>query len=698
MKLAMLAEASQHWKQLQERGFEETAAAAATTVAHHVTRTLVARQDTTCLPDDDSAKCQKPVAGTDTQTLAIALGAGIPLAAAAIVLIFLHQRHVRKQRLEDKNDPHKSLDFGMSGVEPHESKWAKQRKGKNAPEMSVTEVDGKSGRKDRGLSMDELSGLGNPYLLPGEVVGSGASIHSMSRSFQDDHDPYRPVTFVKGDGESTRSRPFNEKGSVYSAATSMHSTERSGLVVNASRMSQSFPKRGDSKEPLSPLSPQSTLSADDSLNKQLENMPGMKPSQASEPSLSNIAETGPRIDVQSPPPPPEKEEQALPTRTTSAAASSGPAARKGSLPHIVVPPPPRQSTQSSIYDDYDATAASPPANANEPPRQPRGAIPSLMVEEPHAQNQRLSVMGLNLAETSAPNNRLSVMGLRPLPPANVVDDNPESRANRIRSFYKEYFDDSKPEPAGAQYQETYDLDYLTDAPIYDPETGGFVTAGAPPGARRPFAEPLGRRAMTPPPRGAATPVGGPHQRQFSTQTVGRFGPRPPGGAMMPKKPLPPPMPLKSLPTPHLLKDDTAIFNADDFAPPTSYRDRQAGRSDSPTGSLRPYSPSVAAHNPLVKTYDELAPMPSPFALRKSGTFTALDFAPPGRIRSPGEGGMSETGSIRSNRSGISNMHSDALRAGAYRVSRLPPEMVGTRDDLAAQLKPSWDMRRDNALG
>lgn len=618
------------------------------------------------------------------------------MAAAAIVLIFLHQRHIRKQRLEDRNDPHKSLDFGMNGMGgPQESKWAKQRRGKNTPEMTVTDLgDGKSSRKDRGLSLEDM-GLANPYLLPGEVVGSGASIHSMSRSLQDDHDPYRPVTFIKGDGESTRSRPFNEKGSVYSAATSFQSTERSGLVANASRMSQSFPKRGDSKDPLSPLSPlspQDSLSVDDSLDRQMDGMPGRKPSQASEPSLTNIAESGPRIDVHSPEPPPAQE-----NAPPSAAASSGPAARKGSLPHIMVPPPPRQSTQSSIYDDGDAPPESPPAADSNAPRQPRGAVPSLMIEEPNVQNQRLSVMGLNLAESSVPNNRLSVMGLRPLPPTNVVDDNPESRANRIRSFYKEYFDDSKPEPAGAQYQETYDLDYLTDAPIFDPETGGFVTAGAPlPGARRPFAEPMGRRAMTPPPRGAATPVGGPHMRQYSTQTVGRFGPRP-GGPVIAKRPLPPPMPLKSLPTPHLLKDDTAIFNADDFAPPISYRDRQAGRgTDSPTGTMRPFSPSVTAHVPLAKTYDELAPMPSPFALRKSGTFTALDFAPPGRIRSPGE--ASDGGSIRSNRSGISNLHSDALRAGAYRVSRLPPEMVGTRDDLAAQLKPSWDMRRDNALG
>jgi hypothetical protein len=609
------------------------------------------------------------------------------LICAAFVLVYLHQRHVRKQRLEDKNDPHKSLDFGMEGVGgKQESKWAKQRKG---PEMSVTDVDGSKTRKDRGLSLDDM-GLGNPYLLPGELAGSGGSIHSMSRSLHDDHDPYRPVTFIKGDNESIRSRAYNEKASIYSGATSIHSsTERAGLVANASRMSQSFPKRGDSKLSGEPLSPQDSIDSDTSLARTMHSQnngpSGRKSIQQSEPSLPNISEASPRINVHSPPPPPEKELSSPPPRSSSAAVDqSGPATRKGPLPHIAIPP--RMSTQSSDYGDIEVD------EIDEAPAQRR--VPSLMVEEPNGQNQRLSVQGLN---PSAPYNRLSVMGLRPLPPSGVPEDNPETRANRIRSFYKEYFDDSKPEPAGAQYQDTYDLDYLTDAAIYDPDTGGFAMAARPGRAtNRPFAEPLGRRAMTPPPRGARTPVPGPHRRRMSTHTLGRQGP--PRGPMAPQKKLPPPMPLKSLPTPGMLKDDTAIFNADDFAPPVSYRDRQAGRGmDSPTGSLRPYSPSVASHVPLANSMADLSPMPSPFQMRKSGTFTGLDFAPPSRIRAPGDG-MSDAGSIRSARSGISNMHSDALRAGAYRVSRLPPEMVGTRDDLASQLKPSWDMRRDNTMG
>jgi hypothetical protein len=78
-------------------------------------------------------------------------------------------------------------------------------------------------------------------------------------------------------------------------------------------------------------------------------------------------------------------------------------------------------------------------------------------------------------------------------------------------------------------------------------------------------------------------------------------------------------------------------------------------------------------------------------LRKSATFTALDFAPPGRLRTNDNG--SETGSIRSNRSGLSAIHQHNIRKGAYRVSRIPKEVAGTRDDLSAALRPQWDMNR-----
>ena len=77
-------------------------------------------------------------------------------------------------------------------------------------------------------------------------------------------------------------------------------------------------------------------------------------------------------------------------------------------------------------------------------------------------------------------------------------------------------------------------------------------------------------------------------------------------------------------------------------------------------------------------------------LRKSGTFTALDFAPPKKFRDPET--MSDAGSIRSNRSGVSAVQLGAIRNGAYRVSRIPQDVVFTKDDLATTLKPQWGMR------
>lgn len=54
--------------------------------------------------------------------------------------------------------------------------------------------------------------------------------------------------------------------------------------------------------------------------------------------------------------------------------------------------------------------------------------------------------------------------------------------------------------------------------------------------------------------------------------------------------------------------------------------------------------------------------------------------------------MSDAGSIRSNRSGVSAMQLQAIRSGAHRVSRLPGDSVSTKDDMMAALKPTWGLR------
>lgn len=220
------------------------------------------------------------------------------------------------------------------------------------------------------------------------------------------------------------------------------------------------------------------------------------------------------------------------------------------------------------------------------------------------------------------------MGFRPLPPtATVEHDDPEIRANRIRSFYKEYFDDSKPPPQG-QYYEDYDQNYLGDGAYYDPNQNNFVM---------PYAQPVTRRAMTPPPQsqrfvGApprafhgsmgefGRPMMPPGPRAQSSAS-GRFmppGPRPNSSASGrmgrpgPRKPIQPPAALNTLPTPSKLRDDSfALMGSIEFAPPTSYKERQQGRSQSPLGERRPYSPAVPAFKPLASPYEELPSIPSP---------------------------------------------------------------------------------------
>lgn len=239
-----------------------------------------------------------------------------------------------------------------------------------------------------------------------------------------------------------------------------------------------------------------------------------------------------------------------------------------------------------------------------------------MIQEP---TPRVPAHGaLQNSHTLDDTRRVSVMGMRPLPPDDPAD-NPEQRANRIRSFYKEYFDDSRPNPRGqypvypqaGQYEDEYVDDYMMDGAVYDPVTGAFYASDEP-YVQAPYAQPMGRRAMTPPPRGAASFQRG-HRSVVSTQSAALPRQYYPGGpAPKPKKRAPPPAALSTLPTPHMLKEDSAIFGAADFAPPSTFRDRQLGRGpDSPTGSSRPYSPAFTAHIPLARSFDDLAVMPSP---------------------------------------------------------------------------------------
>ncbi|KAF1921806.1 hypothetical protein BDU57DRAFT_436902 [Ampelomyces quisqualis] len=662
--------------------------AASTSATHtlidRASRVLVARA--TCTNDTDDG-CRKP---TQVPTIAIAMAAIVPIVGLLVVLVFLHRRNKKKLAAEDAKDKYKSLDFGLEGAGP-------MKRGKTGgPEMKVTEKEIRGGH-DRGLSLE----AGSPYILPVGLHGSRESFHSLSRSHNDPHDPYRPVTFLN-DNQSVRSQSRaygHDNGSLYTTSSGDTQKHRmnDGLLRNAQRMSTSHPMRGESLSPDGarlpdvkfpeqniPLSP---------LNPRFENEPvAISAHQLPDSTAAHAASSPPDVPIIAvPAPAPAARERSHSPEQTPAEPSHP--FRVQSQQAVVLENVNTTSmiSTSSSSDGFQVTPPSPRESLNM--TQGRDAPQPLRPQSP-------TLESLGVDEFGHGNNRLSIM--RPLPPDDP-EENPAQRAERIRSFYKEYFDDSKPEPVGGHsytdYYEDYGSEYHQDGALFDPKSRGFVAAQP----NAPFAAPVTRRAMTPPPRAPPrfrsnnqTGPRGTHMSNSSSASS-NYGPRimssmsgrlPASG---PRKPLPPPSALLSLPTPAKLSADAMVFNPLDFAPPVSFRDRQNGmRPDSPLGSPRPFSPAVRPHTPLASSFDDLPVMPSPHMLRKSGLFTGLDFAPPPKFRDPGSN-ASDAGSIRSNRSGMSAAGRYAVANGANRVSKIPKDMVFTRDDMMSQLRPKLDM-------
>ncbi|KAF4629977.1 hypothetical protein G7Y89_g8159 [Cudoniella acicularis] len=621
--------------------------------------------------------CEKGVSNS-TFTLPIILGIVIPLVGATILFIILQRRHVKRQREEDLNDRHASMDFGLGNV----PQPGRPKRNPAMSEMGMEDIGEKS-RRQRQMSMD-LS-MNSPYLLPPELQNSRESLHSLSRTIHQNEDPYRPVTqYYPGDGASLHSQ--KQGSSIYTgssgAPSRLQEVSTADLLSNAGEMPKSKPNSAFVPPP-----------RHNSLHRSI--------------ASSTHEEHTPQPPL---PYPSEPQEAYLPPHTATESISRkglpmSPRPGQGLAPTPAAAPETHESfvsnpdaslRQSNNYLSALISEQEPPPPAPAPVRKPAPiALPSnprppRKESKPLPQSNDAADYGDGFKVTPPSPGRERMRGQRysmDVPPE-------ENQGQRIRSFYKEYFDDSKPVPEG-QYYEDYDENYLGDAAYYDPETNAFVM---------PYSEPVTRRAMTPPPRGprfqgpprmvhgsmGAMSQGGrppmnPGPRAYSSAS-GRMGPQ------KPRKPMPPPQALTSLPTPSKLKDDSfALMASTEFAPPTTFRDRAAGRSQSPFGERRPYSPTVPAFTPTASAFEELAPMPSPHLLRKSGTFTGLDFAPPKKFRDPDA--MSDAGSIRSNQSGISQRQLGAIRGGAYRVSRIPQNVVSTKDDMAAVLKPKWDMAR-----
>ncbi|KAL4783231.1 hypothetical protein BJX76DRAFT_260518 [Aspergillus varians] len=656
-------------------------------VKRHPMPTTDSEATETCAKGDNSGRCEKNTSTTSNTTLPVVLGAVIPVVCAIIVLLFLHRRNVKKLRNEDANDKHRSLDFGLDLPT-------------GGGKSGMQEKDGTRVNHMKGVSLD----IGpSPYLVPPTMRDPRESMNSLPKPVTVDDDKYRSVhQYFSPEAQSIRSqrRGYEDTASVASSPRrgAFGDDMNQGLLGNAQRISRSSPPLYNM--PSDP-SAQNSVSQPQVHDIGFElNLP-RSPSPVHVPGLTSINDSmesskkatvpaSTQVPLNSPP---EHQFDFPLGDTFSSHAESNSAPLNDTpipMPRISFP----SSDGASDYGDKSAPNLVVPAvnvenagpGSTQQENHDQAPMPPLPEEQPQPSNMSLDPRR---------DTRRLTMGQRPLPPEDPAD-NPEQRANRIRSFYKEYFDESKAAKRETHYEDYGAEDYpYEDDYVYDPVTGEYYDP-----VPAPYAEPVTRRAMTPPPRAPPRFQGA--SRHMATGSVGGHseafhppGPRAFSSASArlprgPRRPAPPPSPLNILPTPHMLKDDS-IMMAVDFAPASSFKDQKDGRPGTPLGGVRPYSPTVRAHTPLTSVFDDLAPMPSPHQLRKSGAFNNLDFAPPPRFKT--QDTASDAGSIRSTRTGVSAAHLHNIRTGAYRVSRLPPETVGTRDDLISNLRPTWDVRQ-----
>lgn len=490
--------------------------------------------------------------------------------------------------------------------------------------------------------------VGHPYLLPHGMNNSRNSLNSLPVSIGDDSKYRAANTHFPSDTASMRSQSKGPQDDTSPSFTGFGEDTNQGLLRNAQRMSRTsaplyeeMPVNHNIEAPPSHGQGHPAFQLDLPRSDSLDYAP---PHQTNEqaPGMSNV---GPDPYI------------ATMARGGSLSQDANPRTEQpqGALPTINTPNEdlhingyPEGSHDFPLQDNSASYLGSTHApthsdNADLPPTPtPRISLPSSDGASDYAHNRKSTFMvpdvnvsgqedvqgyggakdpvtppeGLSHRQTLAPDShrdtRRLTLGVRPLPPEDPSDD-PEQRANRIRSFYKEYFDESN-QGRETVYYEDYDPE-LYNAFAFDDDYNY-----PPP---RPFAEPVGRRAMTPPPRAPPRFQGPP--RHMGTGSMGGFsgynspGPRAfssasgrfPGGRGPPRRPPPPPAPLQELPTPHMLSRDDAIMQAGEFAPGKNFRDQREGRAGTPLGGLRPFSPMAPVASPLASSFDELSVMPSP---------------------------------------------------------------------------------------
>ncbi|KAK7204455.1 hypothetical protein BZA70DRAFT_280795 [Myxozyma melibiosi] len=264
----------------------------------------------------------------------------------------------------------------------------------------------------------------------------------------------------------------------------------------------------------------------------------------------------------------------------------------------------------------------------------------------------------------------------------------EERAHRLRSFYKDYFEQPQQalpnsSPAlGHGFSNTVD-----DSGIAYDSTGRIATRAD----KRPFA--IAPNATGNMPRSMSFEPGRP-MAEVSNEQYNHYPPQLPAtpqtptsqyqpyraagsagssGKQRPK--LPPLLPLSALPTPHKMGKDDFLASPTAFAPPSSRKRGPASAVGSPVSS-----PTIAQRE---WAGVELRSIPSPHNIRLSKTYSEMEYLPQARYNPTPQVDTLD----------LHQMQHRQQMASGRPVSQLPRTLVGHKNEMEDALRPSWDMRQ-----
>lgn len=621
---------------------------------------LVARNDDAS--SSSSSNSSSSGGGGSSTTLPIVLGVVIPIGIALCVLLYLHRRHVNKLKREDAEDKHKSLDFGLNSTPqkaPDAGRNAPQMTEQKGIARKLRGLSMDMGISNPFLLPPELQhsreslhslsrslNTGDDKYRNTTFIPDDGSVRPPSslRSPVDDSSSYAGSNFrfqVDSKQNLLRHGQDNPTGGRNASAESVPDTTRSAAQRSNANLLAPAAAAIERESYMSTTSSNGAFSALRASNNYLAQfIKGCNVGPQEELDKKEIVAVTTEIKVDSPtekvlpPPPAVVRDSQYNGRSHAAPAVSHHQSTPSTTPSITVSQPAESQptlaqlspidsqsvNQSSIDGQINPPAVSTPA-ANTPQHSTAPSVDKVQQRHRDVAQEQLVNQGQQAQhvddyydeyedygaqeyqdyqeyqEYLGYDPRRLTMGMRPLPPDDPTE-NPEQRANRIRSFYKEYFDETKPQSPNPNVQYYDGAEGFYDS---QPPTGHYQQEAYYAPRRQPQNGPPGRHRAT-----FSNGSYMSHPRAFSSAS-GRPGMAPP--SMRPKKKLPPPKPLNVLPTPHMLKDD--LFLPTDFAPPQKFQNQRSGTPDSLRGGVRTYRPGVRAHVPLASSFDDLAVIPSP---------------------------------------------------------------------------------------